>query len=304
MTHLVAIGFGYAARRLARLLAAEGWTVTGTTRTAEGVQEIEAAGFVGARFDAEDSAVTAELGSAIEEATHVLVSVPPTAVGDPVLAALGDRLAALHELHWVGYFSTVGVYGDTAGAWVDETSPLQPKGERGRRRLEAEKAWAAWGHRCDTPVTCLRLPGIYGPGRSPLDRVHGPNARRVIKPGQVFNRIHVDDIAGAVRHIMTLTDPAAHEAINITDDLPAPPQDVLVYAAELLGIDPPPEISFDEAHLTTMARSFYSENKRVSNKLLTLELGYDLIYPTYREGLAALIDDVAWRCRHGTRSKA
>ncbi len=293
MTHLVAIGFGYAARRLARLLAAEGWTVTGTNRTAEGVQEIEAAGFVGARFDSEDGAVTAELGSAIEEATHVLVSVPPTSAGDPVLAALGDRLAALRELHWVGYFSTVGVYGDTGGAWVDETSPLQPTGERGRRRLDAERAWVGWGQKYDTPVTCLRLPGIYGPGRSPLDRVRGPNARRVIKPGQVFNRIHVDDIAGAVRHIMTLTDATAHSAVNITDDLPAPPQDVLAYAAELIGIELPPEISFEAAEMSEMARSFYSENKRVSNKLLTLELGYDLIYPTYREGLAALADDAA-----------
>ena len=291
MTHLVAIGFGYAARRLARLLSPEGWQVTGTSRTADGVQDIEKAGYRGALFSGEAGDVTAELMAAIEGATHLLVSAPPTADGDPVLAALGDRLAALESLCWVGYFSTVGVYGDTGGGWVDETSPLAPTGERGRRRLAAETAWLAWGAQCQKPVNCLRLPGIYGPGRSPLERVRGPNARRIIKPGQVFNRIHVDDIAGAVRHIMTLTDAAAHGAINITDNLPAPPQDVLVHAAGLLGIEAPPEVCFEDADLSPMARSFYSENKRVSNDLLTRRLGYDLIYPTYREGLAALLTE-------------
>lgn len=291
MTHLVAIGFGYTARRLARLLSPEGWQVTGTSRTAGGVQDIEKAGYRGALFSGEAGDVTAELTAAIEGATHLLVSAPPAAAGDPVLAALGDRLAALKSLRWAGYFSTVGVYGDTGGGWVDETTPAQPTGERGQRRLAAETAWLAWGAQCHKPVTCLRLPGIYGPGRSPLERVRGPKARRIIKAGQVFNRIHVDDIAGAVRHIMTLTDAAAHHAINVTDDLPAAPQDVLVHAAGLLGIDPPPEVPFDEADLSPMARSFYSENKRVSNDLLTRELGYDLLYPTYREGLAALLSE-------------
>ena len=290
MSHLAAIGLGYSARRLAALMASEGWRITGTSRTAEGAERIRSLGYAGAVFTGEPGPIEPELAAALLGITHLLVSTPPTAEGDPVSCRLGDHLAGMPTLRWVGYFSTVGVYGDRQGDWVDEATPPAPTGERGRRRLAAETAWRDWGRACSKTVNCLRLPGIYGPGRSQLERIRAGTAQRIIKLGQVFNRIHVDDIAGAVRTIMTHDDAARHAAINITDDLPAPPQDALSYAAELLSVAPPPEVAFEDAGLSAMARSFYAENKRVSNALLTSEFGYRLRYPTYREGLAALAE--------------
>jgi len=290
MKHLVAIGFGYSAERLARELAGQCWTITGTSRSEAGAAAIRAAGFNGLVFEGAAANDSAAVKAALETVTHLLVSAPPGASGCPVLAALGDRLAAAPALEWVGYFSTVGVYGDQAGGWVDEESPAEPTSERGRRRLAAERLWAEFGMATGVAASALRLPGIYGPGRSAFERIRAGDARRIIKPGQVFNRIHVDDIAGAVAHLIGAAGKSPPPiAVNITDDLPAPPEDVIAHAAGLLGVAPPPEVAFEMADLSEMARSFYSENKRVSNKLLCKGLGYRLKYPTYREGLAAIL---------------
>ena len=290
MSHLAAIGLGYSAQRLAEMMASEGWRITGTSRTSEGAERIRALGYNAAVVTGKPGPIGPDLDAALQGITHLLVSTPPTPEGDPVVTSLGDRLAEAPTLRWVGYFSTIGVYGDRHGEWVNEAMPPTPTEERGRLRLAAEMAWRDWGSACSKTVNCLRLPAIYGPGRSPLERIRTGAAQSIVKAGQVFNRIHVDDIAGAVRALMTHSDPAGHPAINITDDLPAPPQDVLAYAAELLGLAPPPEVAFEDADLSAMTRSFFAENKRVSNSLLTSEFGYRLRYPTYREGLAAMVE--------------
>jgi nucleoside-diphosphate-sugar epimerase len=178
------------------------------------------------------------------------------------------------------------VYGDHGGAWIDETAPPNPTSARSRRRLAAEEAWLALGRRTGKPVQVFRLAGIYGPRRNPLAQLAAGTATRIVKPGQIFNRIHVDDIAAALA--ASLDRPRAGAVYNVADDEPAPPQDVVAYAASLAGVVPPAEIPFDEASLSPMARSFYAETKRVSNRLLKQELGLTLRYPTYREGLAAL----------------
>ena len=225
------------------------------------------------------------VSDALAEADRVLVSVAPNASGDPVLNAFGDELAAAKPQSIV-YLSTVGVYGDHGGAWVDETSPCHPKSNRSRQRLDAEARWAGFGAETGVPVAIIRLAGIYGPGRGPFEKLRRGTARRIIKPGQVFNRIHVDDIAAIVEAAF---ERGASGVFNGSDDEPAPPQDVLAYAAELLGMPPPPEVPFEEAELTPMARSFYGENKRVRNRRIKSELGVRLAYPTYREGLAAVL---------------
>jgi nucleoside-diphosphate-sugar epimerase len=213
------------------------------------------------------------------------VSVPPGAAGDPVLVACGDALVAAH-LSAIVYLSTVGVYGDYDGAWVDEDSECRPHEDRDRRRLAAERAWQALGARCDVPVAILRLAGIYGPGRSALDNVQGGTARRIVKPGQVFNRIHVTDIAQA---IAAAFERRADGIFNVTDDEPTPPGDPIVFAAQLLGVAPPPEIAFETARtgMSPMAASFYADVKRVRNSKMKSVLGVALRYPTYREGLRA-----------------
>ena len=187
-------------------------------------------------------------------------------------------------LRWIGYLSTVGVYGDHGGAWVDETTPLAPASRRSRERCEAEAAWQAFADARGVPLAILRLSGIYGPGRSPFDKLRAGTARRLVKPGQVFNRIHVHDIAGALIHLAASR---TGGVFNVTDDEPAPPQDVVAHAARLGGFPLPPAIDFATADLTPMARSFYGENKRVSNSKLK-QSGYAMIFPTFREGLAAL----------------
>ncbi|WP_306228811.1 SDR family oxidoreductase [Mangrovibrevibacter kandeliae] len=214
--------------------------------------------------------------------THLLISIAPGEAGDPVLATQRSRvLDQMPALRWIGYLSTVGVYGDHGGAWVDETGPLRPVSKRSVQRVEAEAGWQALADARDVPLAILRLSGIYGPGRSAIENLRAGTARRLVKPGQVFNRIHVADIAGALR---LLSAQARGGVFNVTDDEPAPPQDVVAYAAGLLGIDPPAEIAFDTADLTPMARSFYGENKRVRNERLK-SAGYEFLFPTYREGL-------------------
>ncbi len=221
------------------------------------------------------------------EARHLLSSVPPDAAGDPVLDRHADDIGGLPGLAWVGYLSTTGVYGDHGGAWVDEDTPRTPSGERGRRRVAAEDAWLGLWRRFGTPVHLFRLAGIYGPGRNALATVKAGNARRVVKPGQVFSRIHRDDIVQALIASMQAPNPGG--AYNLCDDEAAPPQDVIAFACGLLGRAPPPEIAFSEAKLSPMARSFYDDNKRVRNERMKRELGVRLKWPTYREGLKGLL---------------
>lgn len=213
---------------------------------------------------------------------------PPGETGDPVLAAHGECIAGLGpRLRWLAYLSTTGVYGDRGGAWVDETTPLRPTSERGCRRLAAEEAWRALADRAHLPLHVFRLAGIYGPGRNPLRSVIDGTAKRIVKTGQVFSRIHVEDIAAVLDASIARPNPGA--AYNVCDDEPAPPQEVVLFAAGLLGRAPPPEVDFETADLTPMARSFYAESKRVSNRRIREELGVRLAYPTYREGLRALL---------------
>jgi nucleoside-diphosphate-sugar epimerase len=207
--------------------------------------------------------------------------------GDPVLRHFRQDIAQLAELAWIGYLSTVGVYGDWQGQWVDETSPPRPISERSLRRLHAERAWAAFARETGRRVEVFRLAGIYGPGRSVIETLKTGTARRIVKPGQVFNRVHVDDIARAL--VAAIDKDAGHSIYNISDDEPAPPQDVLAYAAELLRLPMPPDVPFEKAALTGMAATFWAENKRVNNALIKRDLGVELLYPTYREGLRALL---------------
>ncbi len=286
MNHLFCFGLGYSAGVLAKRLASRGWTISGTSTSVQGVERIKSAGYHGYVFDGRSA--PADISAAIKAATHILLSIPPSATGDLALAQFADDLAHSPHLAWIGYFSTVGVYGDAHGGWVDETTPAKPTSERGLRRLTAETQWTEFAHRNGKSVAIFRLPGIYGPGRSAIEDVREGTARRIIKPGQVFNRIHVADIANAVE--AAISRPHVTGIFNVTDDEPGPPQDVVSYAAELLKLPPPPDIDFVNAELSAMARSFYSESKRVRNTRLKNELGVQLQYPSYREGLKSILN--------------
>ncbi|MDX2155074.1 MAG: SDR family oxidoreductase [Hyphomicrobiaceae bacterium] len=281
---LLCIGLGYTAQALARRLQPRGLTIIGTSRSDSGCVKLTQKGFRGLVFDG--GARSAALAGAIASATHVLVSVAPDANGDPVLRHHRDDLAAAPGLDWIGYLSTIGVYGDRGGAWVDETTLPAPGSERSRRRLAAETDWLMLGQSARKRVEIFRLPGIYGPGRSAIDTVRAGTARRLVKAGQVFNRMHVDDIAAALD--AALSRPHAFHIYNLADDEPAPPEDVVAYAAGLLKVPPPPLEPFDARRLSPMAASFYAETKRVSNARAKASLGLRLLYPTYREGLAAI----------------
>lgn len=272
---LLSIGHGYSAQALARRLLAQGWTVIGTTRDAGKVASMAGAGV-------EPLLLPGSLAPALSRATHVLTSVAPDAAGDPVLRAHAAELRAARP-EWVGYLSTTAVYGDHGGGWVDEETPLAPTTARGAARVAAEAEWAGLG----LPLHIFRLAGIYGPGRGPFEKVRDGTARRIIKPGQVFSRVHVEDIAQVLEASIRRPRPGA--VYNLCDDDPAPPEDVIAHAAALLGLPLPPAIAHDEAEMTPMARSFYAENKRVRNDRIKTELGVRLIYPGYREGLAALL---------------
>lgn len=286
MTHLFCFGLGYSAAYLAHDLANRGWHVAGTSTRAIGSARLQARGFDGLVFDGRTH--SPEVAEALQTATHVLLSIPPDANGDPALRVFADEIADSPDVNWIGYLSTVGVYGDANGGWVDEDTPAQPISERGQRRLLAETAWRNFGKRTGKAVMVFRLPGIYGPGRSALDDLRAGEARRIVKPGQVFNRIHVEDIATSLA--AGINQPQADRVYNVTDDEPGPPQDVVAFGASLLGLPPPPDLDFATADLTPMARSFYSESKRVSNARLKHELGVTLKYPTYRDGLRAILD--------------
>lgn len=285
MSELFCLGLGYSARALARRLAGGGWTITGAARTPERATELAARGFETIVYDG--SQASAEVAAALARATHLLLSAPPGAQGDPLLAHHADDIAASESLAWIGYLSTVGVYGDHDGAWICEDAQLNATQERGRRRADAERDWLALGVRTGKAVQVFRLAGIYGPGRSAIDKLRAGKARRIVKPGQVFNRIHVEDIASVLE--AAIARPAAGAIYNVADDEPAPPQDLVRYGAALLGVAPPPEEAFEAAEISPMARGFYGENKRVSNARIKAELGVRLAYPTYREGLEAVL---------------
>ena len=287
MSRLFCFGLGYSAQRIAQRIATRGWSIAGTARTTEGADNIAAQGYGAFVFDG--SSPGDGVAEELARATHVLVSAPPDAEGDPVLRHYAGDLARAPSLSWMGYLSTVGVYGDSQGAWIDETMPAEATSERGRRRIAAEEDWLALGTHRATRTQIFRLAGIYGPGRSAIDRLREGSAHRVVKPGQVFNRIHVDDIAAAV--IAGIDGRGAEQVYNVTDDEPAPPQDVIAYAAELLHMPPPPEVPFEHAKLSPMAASFYADNKRIRNDRLRQELGVALQFPTYREGLRAILAD-------------
>jgi len=279
---LLSFGHGYSARALDRLLIPAGWTVIGTTRSAGRAADLSRRGVAPLIWPGDD------IGAALASASHLLISVAPDGSGDPVLNAHADAVAAAAaHLQWVGYLSTTGVYGDHRGDWVDELTPLAPSTARGRARASAEAAWQALASQCRLPLHIFRLAGIYGPGRGPFEKVRNGTARRIIKPGQYFSRIHVDDIARALAASIAAPEPGA--IYNVADDDPAPPEDVLSHAARLLGLPPPPEVAFDAAEMTPLARSFYAESKRVRAERIRRDLGLTLAYPTYRDGLAALL---------------
>ncbi|MCL3882033.1 SDR family oxidoreductase [Marivita sp. GX14005] len=277
---LLSLGHGYSASYLAKRLVPQGWRIAGTTRDADNFDELHGQGITPLLWDRD------AILPWLENASHILVSAGPSDTSDPSLALLRPDIEAMADrFSWVGYLSTTGVYGDAQGGWVDENTPLSPATRRGHRRVHAEAAWAAIP---GLPLHIFRLAGIYGPGRGPFSKVRNGTARRIIKPGQVFSRIHVEDIAQVLEASMMHPSPGA--AYNLCDDDPAPPQDVIEYAARLLGVNPPPEIPFEDAELTPMARSFYAESKRVRNDRIKDELGVTLKYPDYRSGLKAVFD--------------
>jgi len=277
---LFCFGYGYSAAALAKHLSPVDLSVAGTrTSIAEPAPGVRLAEFRG-------DAASPEARALLAGTTHMLASIPPDLEGDVVLRHHAADIAALPDLAWVGYLSTIGVYGDWQGQWVDETSPARPVSERSLRRLRAEREWLAFAGEAGKRVEIFRLAGIYGPGRSVIDHLRAGTARRIVKPGQVFNRIHVDDIARVLAAAIAAA--ARHTIFNVSDDAPAPPQDVVAYAAELLGLPAPPEIAFEAAGLTSMAASFWAENKRVRNTRIKQDLGVELAFPTYREGLRAL----------------
>lgn len=288
MTHLLCFGLGFSARELAARLVPAGWTITATSRSADGAAAIRRAGYRAFVFDGAKPLPP----ETYDGVTHVLSSAPPDDDGDPVLRhEAGAMAAGVRDLAWAGYLSTTGVYGDHGGGWVDENTPLTPNTTRGERRVIAERQWLALHAQHGLPVHVFRLAGIYGPGRNQLLSVLDGSAKRIVKPGQVFSRIHVEDIATILQ--ASIAKPSPGRCYNVCDDEAAPPQDVVEFAARLLGRPVPPEIPFDAAMLTPMARSFYADSKRVSNDRIKNELGVVLRYPSFRQGLTALARDLS-----------
>jgi nucleoside-diphosphate-sugar epimerase len=281
---LFCFGLGFSAGALARDLLAQGWSVAGTARDPEKCEALKAQGIQAVVFDG----VTAEkpLLKALDGTTHLVDSIPPSKdVACPPLQAVGEQIGTIESLDWVGYLSTTGVYGNHDGAWVDETTPLAPNLERSARRVAAEEAWLVMHERFGLPVHIFRLAGIYGPGRGVLEQVRRGRARRIVKPGQVFSRIHVDDIVATLRASMAQPYPGA--VYNVCDDEPEEPAKVVEHACKLLGLTPPEPVAFEDADLSDMAASFYADNKRVRNGRIKTELGVKLTFPSYRDGMAS-----------------
>ena len=283
--NLFCLGLGYSALALAQRLSIDGWRVAGTARTSEKIDELSRDGFSTHLFDG--AHWSDALQTAAEQADAILLSAPPDENGDPVLRAGADKLRGLKP-RWLGYLSSTGVYGDKQGGWVDETTAPAPSNPRSANRLAAEIAWQVLAAETGMPLHIFRIAGIYGPGRNPLEALRAGTARRFDKPGQIFSRIHVDDLAAALA--ASIGHPAPNATYNVCDDEPASQADVIAYGAELLGITPPPLEAFAAAEpsLSEMAKSFYRNSKRVRNDKMKRELGVTLAYPTYREGLRAL----------------
>jgi nucleoside-diphosphate-sugar epimerase len=281
MPRLFVFGLGYTALALAKVLLSAGWSVAGTCRGADGMQRLREHGIEPIQFDGTQPLMP----DALDGVTHLLCSIPADPE-DPALRRNGDLIANAAALTWIGYLSTTSVYGVTDGSTVDEDTPCAPTSARGKRRLAAEQAWQA----LPLPAHVFRLSGIYGPGRSVFETIKSGRAQRIIKPGQVFNRIHVDDIANVL--LCSMAAPFAGRVYNVADDLPAPSADLVTYACGLLKVEPPREISFEEAILSPMAREFWADNKRISNRRMKDELGVKLAYPTYRDGLDAIFKAV------------
>ena len=288
MSRLFAFGFGYCAQALGPRLLERGWTVAGTARDEAKCEALRAAGYEATQFTG--NAPRADIDRLLRATTHLLHSIPPDSHhdshGDHVLTHCGEALATLGSLEWVGYLSTVGVYGDQQGRWVDEDTRPRPNSPRTEARVVAEQAWLEFGAKTGVPVHIFRLAGIYGPGRNVFDKLAAGTARRINKQGQVFSRIHVDDIAAVLE--ASIANPNAGAIYNVADDEPAAPGDIVAHAAQMIGAEPPPEIDFEEADLPPMVRSFYEGSRKIGNARIKSELGVRLAYPTFREGLAAL----------------
>ncbi|WP_269933255.1 SDR family oxidoreductase [Aminobacter sp. HY435] len=281
-------GAGYSGKAFGKA-APNGVHVAGTTRSRDKFAALQAAAIEPLLFDGH---MTPEIRARLAETTQLVVSAAPGDAGDPVLDAARDAIVHhMPRLRWIGYLSTVGVYGDHGGKWIDETADCHPKSGRSRARLEAEQQWHELGEEAGRPVAILRLSGIYGPGRNAFVNLENGTAKRLVKQNQVFNRIHVEDISGALWHLI---DADRGGIFNVTDDEPAPPQDVVAYAAQLMGVDAPPEIPFETAQLSPMARSFYGENKRVANTEIRAT-GYDFRYPNYRAAFDRMWAEGSWR---------
>jgi nucleoside-diphosphate-sugar epimerase len=281
-------GMGYSSLATARAvheIIDDGVPIAGTTRTEEGCERLAESPYRLHVFDGTAPGTT--LVADLHKATHVVLSIPPNEAGDPALNLHRADLDAASDLEWLCYFSTVGVYGDFGGEWVDESATTHPLNRRSQHRVEIEQAWRDYAASRGVPLLIQRLAGIYGPGRSAFDKLREGTARRIVKPGQVFNRIHVEDIgrvtALAARAKLSGT-------FNLSDDEPAPPQDLVAYAAQKLGVAVPPDVPFETAQMTEMARSFYSDNKRVSSAAIKRALGIELLYPNYRIGLDAIFE--------------
>jgi nucleoside-diphosphate-sugar epimerase len=293
MTNLFCFGLGYSATHFVSEFGSGYARITGTVRDSEKADRLARQGVDGQAVEAlvfDGSSATPEVAARLADADHVLISAPPDEAGDPVLRCLGDTLAGAKRLSSLVYLSTLGVYGNHDGRWIDETTTPAPRMARTQARLAAEAAWQTFGRRAEKPVAILRLAGIYGPGQNAIRHVVRGTARRIVKPDQVFNRIHVADIAQAIAAAFARH---ADGIFNVCDDEPTPPGDPIVFAAGLIGVPPPPEIPYDEAarQMTPMAQSFYADNRRARNDKLKRELGVRLRYPNYRAALKALFDD-------------
>ncbi|MES0880452.1 SDR family oxidoreductase [Roseibium sp. SCP14] len=283
---LFIFGVGFSSTAIVKEVQGRFDWIGGTTRSVDKLESLKELGVEAFLFDGQNEGEG--ISEALKSATHILISIGPNDTGDPVLNQHAQDIAAAKP-EWIGYLSTVGVYGNHDGAWVDEDTLCKPVSKRSVQRVAAEEAWQSIAETNGFPLHIFRLSGIYGPGRNAFENFRKGTARRLVKPGQVFNRIHVADIAGAVSAAMSQP---SNRIFNVTDDEPAPPQDVVAFAADLLNVTPPPEIPFETADLTPMARSFYGENKRVSNRRMKDELGYSFRYPNYRVALTALREEL------------
>ncbi|HFB2048438.1 MAG TPA: Protein YeeZ [Hyphomicrobiaceae bacterium MAG_BT-2024] len=285
MTKVFFFGLGYSASFFARICIAHGFKVFGTARSESKVSTLRTAGIEAFGFNSNRPTIC--LDNTIAQATHIVISIAPDKNGDPVLKHYAKQISESKKISWIAYLSTIGVYGNHYGAWIDENTVVAPASERSVHRLNAENAWINLARSAGKSLQIFRLSGIYGPGRSAIDKINTGKARRLIKPGQVFNRIHVHDIATTL--LAGIKKPQCTGIFNVADDLPAPPQDVIAFAAQLLGKPIPDSIPFSDADLSPMARSFYNENKRVRNCKIKQMLEVKLNYPTYEDGLTDIV---------------